>query len=233
MSYTPPAGFFAKSELKLSIADAYNLWSKTYDAFDNPMLAMVDEALALEPLNVNQLNVVELGCGTGRNYERVRHPNAASYTGFDQSEGMLKIAKDQYPAASFIQADIQKLLPIEAASTDIVFATLVYEHLESLRPTLTECRRILTDKGQLRILEIHPEISAQGTKAHFKDEDREVTFPCYAHTLDDWKFALSEAGFTPVSVKSLFASPRAIGRCAKLARHGSRAVLLDIQAVEA
>jgi ubiquinone/menaquinone biosynthesis C-methylase UbiE len=224
---TPP-----KKPRRLNSPEAYNLWSQNYDRFDNPMLAMVDHAFALDPLNLKGRKVIELGCGTGRNIERLFAAGATSYVGLDQSPGMLTSAQSKHPDATFLSADIQARLPLNDGCAEFVLTTLVFEHLQRLQSTLFETYRVLSPGGALRILEIHSDLWNRGTKAHFQHNDTEIELPSYPHNANDWKDALSKAGFQFVSIKSLFADSEAIKRCSKLSKHAGQAVLFDIQAIK-
>lgn len=219
-----------KKSVVLTVTDAYNLWSESYDTYDNPMLAMVVEAFERDPLLVRNCFVVELGCGTGRNVERIRTGGASGYIGLDQSHGMLEKAQRRATYESFLQADIQRQLPIDGGSIDVVLATLVFEHLADLNTTLREAFRILKPNGQLRILEIHPDLSLNGTKAHFEANGKEVSFPCYVHKTEAWKEALDAVGFRGLSFSHLAVDEHLIRKCAKLSKHQGRNALLDIRA---
>src|SRR5271154_2039948 len=92
----------------------YDLWSNDYDGFDNPLIAMVDRALALDPEPVAGKHVLELGCGTARLALRLLDAGAASYTGVDGSPGMLARARERLadPRITLIESDIQSPLPL-------------------------------------------------------------------------------------------------------------------------
>jgi predicted TPR repeat methyltransferase len=51
--------------------------------------------LAAVPLGESQ--VVEIGCGDGRDAEAAFVPNSAAYTGYDPSRGLLEIARARFP----------------------------------------------------------------------------------------------------------------------------------------
>jgi predicted TPR repeat methyltransferase len=53
--------------------------------------------LAAVPLGESQ--VVEIGCGDGRDAEAAFVPNSAAYTGYDPSRGLLEIARARFPGA--------------------------------------------------------------------------------------------------------------------------------------
>src|SRR5271154_5046379 len=112
----------------------YDLWSSDYDAFDNPLIAMVDRALALDPEPIAGKRILELGCGTARLASRLLDAGAASYTGVDGSPGMLARARARLtdPRIILVEADIQSPLPFPNHSFDAIFISLVLEHLPTL-----------------------------------------------------------------------------------------------------
>lgn len=217
-----------KNSIHLDSSSAYDLWSRDYDEFENPMLAMVDEAFLKKPLILAGARVVELGCGTGRNVAKIIAAGASSYIGIDQSPKMLEKARVKHPELSFITGDILQTLPIENASVDFILVALVFEHLNSLKPTLSEISRILKPQGQLRILELHSSLHNQGTKAHFKQDDCEITIPSFSHDALEWSREIVNAQLTVVSIDSLIVDQQAIDRCRKLAKHQGKSVLFDI-----
>src|SRR5580704_8775617 len=89
----------AQAPLLLSLNEGYNRWADFYDADDNPLHVLeetvVDEALG----DVGRKEVLDLGCGTGRQTLRLA-AKGARVTGVDQSEGMLEKAKAKDGAGS-------------------------------------------------------------------------------------------------------------------------------------
>lgn len=225
MSTSPP-----KKPIQLASPVAYDLWSQSYDKLDNPLLAMVDLAFDRRSLNSMNLRVAELGCGTGRNVSRILASGAKSYHGFDQSLGMLEVARQKHPAHVFAEADIERNIPMADGEVDFILVTLVFEHLSNLTPALRESHRILSPGGCLRILELHSEIARRGTGAHFQNGENEIQLPSFAHDETEWRSAFEAAGWSRLDIVSLRADEEAISRCAKLTKHEGRDVLFDIVA---
>jgi len=70
----------------------YDRWAASYDHETNPVIAATSWVLDHAPLGCADAEVVELGCGTGRNIPRVLGEGARSYVGVDGSYGMLNMA---------------------------------------------------------------------------------------------------------------------------------------------
>lgn len=53
--------------------------------------------------------ILDLGCGTGVPTAKIFTESGRRVVGVDISEGMLKLARDQVPAAEFVKADVREL----------------------------------------------------------------------------------------------------------------------------
>ncbi|MEZ4358948.1 MAG: class I SAM-dependent methyltransferase [Kofleriaceae bacterium] len=209
----------------------YDRWSASYDAHDNPMVAATAWAMAQSPLGCDGADVVELGCGTGRNVAHVLAAGARTYVGVDGSPGMLAVARArQLDRVRFVEADLGTRGPLDDASFDFALIVLVLEHVRELDAIFGEAARLLRPGGRLRILEIHPALIASGTVAHFRDEAGEVRFDSSAHPVPTLTAALARAGLTEVTVRELAATGALLERVPKLAKHHGRLVLVDLEA---
>ena len=82
---------------------------------------------------------LDVACGTGFMTRRLR----GEVTGLDQSDAMLDVAREQVPAATFVQGDALDL-PFDDGEFERVFSSYFYCHLEEddrLR-FLAEARRV-------------------------------------------------------------------------------------------
>lgn len=178
----------------IPVRRAYDRWSAIYDDYDNPMVSAASEIVAgLAPMARGR-HVLELGCGTGRNLLALSGAGAASVTGCDLSGGMLAAARAKAPELALVSADLGAALPFGDASADMILFCLVLEHMEALAPPLREARRVLRPGGHVAIVEIHPDLAAQGVAAHFKDGGEIVHMPTFAHRLEDFTRAADAAG---------------------------------------
>jgi len=98
----------------------------------------------------NKQNISDLGCGNGRLYNFIeQNLEKFQYTGIDNVDNFLRIAKKQHPKGKFIKGKLEKI-PLKNKSSDIVFAIASFHHLPSkeLRiQSLKEIHRILKKDG--------------------------------------------------------------------------------------
>jgi malonyl-CoA O-methyltransferase len=209
----------------------YDRWAASYDATANPMVAATAWALRTRPFDVAGEDVVEFGCGTGRHAGAMLAAGARSFTGLDGSAGMLAIARTALaePRVHWVQGELAPT-PFAAGTFDRALVVLVLEHVPALTAVAMELARVLRPGGALRVLEIHPDLVAAGTGAHFHDGGAEVRFTSVPHThaallgaLMDARFTLARIGEPAAAGDLLYAVPR-------LAKHAGRRVLLDVLA---
>ena len=100
--------------------------------------AMIDDEGSAQPHTEGELRkailrtkpetVLEIGCGSGRIYERlVSGGMTASYTGVEISEAVIAGNRKRFPTAAW-HAGTSDSIPVESNSQDCVFAYYVLEH---------------------------------------------------------------------------------------------------------
>ncbi|KAJ7490853.1 S-adenosyl-L-methionine-dependent methyltransferase [Mycena latifolia] len=195
----------ARPSYSMPVVEAYDLWAKTYDS-DGNVLQLLDSALVNEllPGLLSQPieSIVDLGCGTGRNTEKLlRYQNIQRIFGLDATPGMLSQAKSRLddPRLHLIQYDIiadspplKSFLPSEV---DGVLSTLVIEHLSSLPGFFILAHKMLREGGWLLVTNMHEDMGAK-TGAGFVDANgARVTMDKFAHTAAEVEAAALACGF--------------------------------------
>ena len=178
----------------LPVAAAYDRWSTLYDGYANPMVFAASRVVEATLGDVCGKDVVEFGCGTGRNLSALKALGARSLAGCDVSAGMLAKARERDRAFQLFHCDMGQRLPMPEGSADLALFCLSLEHVPELFPPLCEAKRLLRPKGRLAVIEIHPFLTLSGVSAHFQDGVEEVRMPTIAHEFSSYIGAFAATG---------------------------------------
>ena len=183
----------------MSVQDAYNEWSQTYDTDENRTRDL-DQRIMLETLTGQQFHsILEIGCGTGKNTVFLALVGENVHA-LDFSAGMIQKAREKVKAehVRFSMADLTQRWPCEDEAYDLIVCNLVLEHIEDLAFIFSEAQRVLEDGGEMLINELHPFRQYEGTKARFNKEEGVAEIPAFVHHISDFTNAASENGLTLV-----------------------------------
>jgi SAM-dependent methyltransferase len=172
----------------MNTQEAYNHWSKTYDEVNNKTRDLEADALREILSNIKIKNVLEIGCGTGKNTEWFLE-NAQNITSVDLSEEMLAKAKSKVNSdkVTFVQADITQDWDFaKNKQYDLIGFSLVLEHIGNLEPIFSKVTDSLAVGGYLYIGELHPFKQYNGTKARFETENGTQIVDCFNHHVSDF-----------------------------------------------
>jgi len=132
---------------KTETIETYNKSTKALaDKFNKSGARIDDIERVFAHFEKNDLNVLEIGCGNGRDAQEILK-HTKNYLGIDVSEEMIKLAKESLPEAKFVVADIEDyVLPV---NLDIIFAfaSLLHTDKDSLRQILDSAYRALNPGG--------------------------------------------------------------------------------------
>lgn len=208
----------------------YDRWSRSYDHEDNPLVTATAWVLDRMALGAADCDVLDLGCGTGRNAWRALGEGARSYVGVDGSPGMLSIAAqhNRDPRVQFVQADLLSAFRLEQ-QVDLAMMVLVLEHLPTLDPIAQTLAAVVKPGGRVRIVDLHPERVATGTLAHFHDGAQDVQFASVAHNVNAICDVLDAVGFDVVR-RDWLASDPLVTAVPGLAKYRGLKIVLDIKA---
>jgi malonyl-CoA O-methyltransferase len=187
----------------LPTRDGYDRWAATYDTMGNWLLDLeepeVDRALG----DVKDLEVLDVGAGTGRHAVRVAQ-RGARVTAVDFSEEMLARARQKTGAerVRWLVHDVALPLPFEARSFDRVLSALVLEHIpvDDLASFFRDLGRVARDDGLIVVTAMHPAMFLKGVSANFRDDSGEVRPRSYVATLSDYVMGAIQAGLVIVSL---------------------------------
>ena len=172
------------------VARAYDRWAASYDADRNATRDLDAEVVRGAPLHLEGRDVLELGCGTGKNTAWLA-AHARSLVALDFSDGMLARARERLAGAAnvrFVRHDVREPWPVADAAVDVVVGNLVLEHVADVAPVHAEAARVLRPGGRLLLCELHPERQRRGGQAHFTDAATGVVthVPAHRHTVSEF-----------------------------------------------
>ncbi len=189
----------------MQIKKAYEIWSSIYDSNENKTRDL-DVISTIETLsNYSFSNVIELGCGTGKNTKwLIEHAN--KIIGLDFSESMLAIAKEKLNSnkVEFQIADLNETWIIKNKSADLITCSLTLEHIEDLNHIFKEAQHALASKGIFFISELHPFKQYAGSKARFTDDSGTTVLNTFTHHISDYLDAASNNNFQMLEIKEWF-----------------------------
>jgi ArsR family transcriptional regulator len=141
-------------------AKAEAFFDQQAESWDSLRAQLLDQAAglwALLPLVPRGLSVADIGTGTGGMLPQLAE-FAEHIVAVDISKEMLRHARARAKSlglenVDFVKADLNDL-PLESASVDAAFATLVLHHAESPGAALKEMARILRPGGTLVVVDL-------------------------------------------------------------------------------
>jgi len=140
--------------------------------------------LDLSKQHLKNKSILELGCGSGMFIKKILKYKPKMITGYDLSEGLLKIAREKYPEIKFYQGSADKT-PFGKNQFDTVISGLTLHYIKNLIPVFIEVKRILKKNGFFIFTIHHPmmEITEK-----FQKTDTEYLLKSYNHNNDyKWK----------------------------------------------
>jgi ubiquinone/menaquinone biosynthesis C-methylase UbiE len=166
----------------------------------NPFQAALVERLSAElPAGTT---ILDLGCGTGVPTAKILTESDHRVVGVDVSEGMLKLAREQVPAADFRRDDI-RTLPADYGTFQAVtaFFSLLMLSKADIEDTLRKSAGWLTPGGYLAV----GMVNFDADSAPFDFMGVPVTVSGYLEP--DLRTKIEEAGFTVLSIETVEFKP--------------------------
>ena len=195
------------------IMNDYNKWAFQYDNNINLTRDLDKIVIKKSLVNLNFSNVLELGCGSGKNTEWLI-TRANKLVGLDFSKGMLDIARNKIisPKAIFIETDLNEKWAISNNAFDIATINLTLEHIEILDHIFSSLFMKLTRGGKCFVCEIHPKKQLSGSKARFEINGTEFILDVFQHSEEDYIQSAEKAGFKLLTKKDWYDNENDIPR---------------------
>ena len=189
----------------MSIENAYNIWADQYDTNVNRTRDL-DKKCTIETLNnLVFKNVLELGCGTGKNTEWLLN-KAERIIGLDFSQEMLNKAEEKITdkRVTFKKSDLTKDWKIENNFVDLITSSLTLEHIKNLDHIFSQANQKLNKNGLFFISELHPFKQYSGSKAQYETENGTKELEVYVHHISEYIDDAKNNGFQLIELKEWF-----------------------------
>ena len=189
----------------MSIENAYDIWAHQYDTNVNRTRDL-DKKCTIETLNnLVFKNVLELGCGTGKNTELLLN-KAEKIIGLDFSQEMLNKAKEKISdkRVIFKKADLTKDWKIENNFADLITSSLTLEHIKNLDHIFSQANQKLNKNGLFFISELHSFKQYSGSKAKYETENGTEELEVYVHHISEYIDDAKNNGFQLIELKEWF-----------------------------
>lgn len=189
----------------MNVQEAYNVWADNYDTVQNKTRDLETTALRASVLFSEPLDVLEIGCGTGKNTEwlsmKAKHLVAADF-----SAEMLAKAKEKITAKTveFRQFDLRGDWKFSDNQFDLITCSLALEHIENIDFVFGQANKVLRTGGLFYIGELHPFKQYQGSKARFDTGEGVFELECFVHHVSEFFAAAKNNNFELVDLKEWF-----------------------------
>jgi ubiquinone/menaquinone biosynthesis C-methylase UbiE len=184
-------------------AIAYDRWSLRYDDQPNNLMLALDEQVFEEMLSAVPITggvIADVGCGTGRHWQKLLNRVPSRLAGFDVSPGMLSILRAKFPDAEIQLLHDHTLPGLGTATCDLLISTLTIAHLPDLRAALTEWNRVLKPGGHLLITDYHPAALARGGQRTFRAGDQVIAVRNEIYPISRLIAIANRLGLTKISL---------------------------------
>ena len=189
----------------MKISDSYNSWASSYDSDINSTRDLEGVVLRDTFLNPHYGNILELGCGTGKNTGWLSE-KADFVIALDFSSKMISKAKQKVKTENvdFVEADLTHEWPVNPGWANLITCSLVLEHIEDLDHIFSEAARALKRNGKFYICELHPGKQYAGGRANFETSEGVHSPVAYVHHLSDYLKAAKAQDFKLLDINEFF-----------------------------
>ena len=194
----------------MNVQEAYNIWADNYDTVDNKTRDLEAKALREIISPEKPLDILEIGCGTGKNTEFLQ-TKAKYLVAADFSAEMLAKARKKITAnnVEFRQFDLRDEWDFADIEFDLITCSLALEHIENIDFVFEQAQRVTRTGGNFYIGELHPFKQYQGSKARFDTESGVFELECFVHHISEFFASAKNNNFECVDLKEWFDDDKA------------------------
>ena len=153
--------------MRVAAAEAYRIWSATYDTAPNPLLALEAETLTEYLGHLQGKRLVDIGCGTGRWMEYATRQGARAI-GIDAVHEMLLRAAGRPGLERTLLRGDAAHLPLASGIADLVLCSFTIAYLPSFLAAAAEMARIARPGARILVTDLHPNAVAAGWTRSFR-----------------------------------------------------------------
>lgn len=173
--------------METPVVEAYDIWAANYDSQPGNLMLDLDELVfsnLSSGISLKGKKIADIGCGTGRHWQKIFNQNPSGLAGFDVSPGMLAKLKEKFPTADTHTITDNHFDDIENNTFDAIVSTLTIAHINDLEEALTAWCRILKKTGDMIITDFHPNALAIGGKRTFSHHKTSIAVENYVHPVN-------------------------------------------------
>jgi ubiquinone/menaquinone biosynthesis C-methylase UbiE len=182
--------------------NAYDLWSNSYDAQPDNLMLVLDETVfstLLNHISIQNKTIVDVGCGTGRHWNKIYLKEPAKLIGYDVSKGMLRVLQAKFPSAEIYYLENEKLINSANESCDIIICTLAIAHIENINIAFAEWHRVLKPGGEIILTDYHPVLLEKGGNRTFDYNGKKIAVKNYVYPLEKIRRLAKTFGFNELN----------------------------------
>jgi len=189
----------------MNAQEAYNVWANNYDTVQNKTRDIEAAALRTSITVTERLEIMEIGCGTGKNTEWLL-TKAKHLVAVDFSAEMLAKAKKKIATSNveFKELDLRNQWEFPVNQFDLITCSLALEHIENLNFIFGQAMKVLRRDGLFYIGELHPFKQYQGSKARFDTGSGVFELECFVHHVSEFFQAAKNNNFDLVDLQEWF-----------------------------
>jgi malonyl-CoA O-methyltransferase len=179
--------------LAVAAIEGHRIWSSTYDASPNALLALDMRVVAERLGPLEGLRVVDIGCGTGR-WTAYACEQGAIAIGVDACDEMLRAAARKSSIAhSLILAEASSL-PVRNSAADLALCSFAFSYFPNPTLALSEMTRVTRPGGRVVVSDLHGAAIEAGWKRTFRSGDNVYELKHFSHSTRHLKSTAKQLG---------------------------------------
>lgn len=174
-----------------AVAKRFSKAAVKYDALAGIQRRVAEQTLANLPTQLKG-NAIDIGCGTGTHTFALQ-ARGAKAVGVDIADGMLRLARQNYPTVKFVQASALAL-PFQQATVNTVFSSMALQWVKNTFRTAEQIAHILAPCGVAELA-----IMVDGSFEELKNARKMAHLPDANTPMADsasWQAAFNQAGLS-------------------------------------